>query len=90
MRILSLATFSLVLLAASSAWALQQSEPDVDGDGDGIQFIEMGPMDIDGNRINPDGQQTVVRTNARFHSLLTIRSSFNDEIIKSANDPALR
>jgi hypothetical protein len=88
MRILSLATCSLFLLTSTSAFALQQSEPEVEPVG--TQVYEMDPMGIGGTRLDPDGQQTVVRTNARFHSLLTIRASFNDEIIKSANDPALQ
>jgi hypothetical protein len=90
MRILGLATFCVFLVIGSAAWALQQSQSS--GTESGSDFWTnlggtCGGMEDLGPQ--PSYQPVVKRAYATFGSTLSIQTSFSDEIIASATDPAL-
>ena len=84
MRIVSALLVVAACLVSTSAFALQQeTEPP-------SQFIEFGPEVIEGGVLAPEGEMTVVRGERSFHSLLAVRTSFIDEVVKSAEEVSLR
>jgi hypothetical protein len=84
MRIVSALFAVAACLVSTSAFALQQEAPQE------TEVYIFDPTDVTGRTNAPSSETIVVRENASFHSLLSVRTSFIDEVVKSAEEVSLR
>ena len=92
-----LATLLAVLVAPSLAFA-QPSRPSTDAHDMASSdcararrlkqtcVLTIGPEEIEGGAVKPDGLDITARDRMRFGTLVRVRTDFIPEILKSAND----
>jgi hypothetical protein len=91
MRKLALTLFSLVMLtgvvAAQPADKKPAPAPKGDSGGNGkVKTYDFSGDTIEGDLVKPEGSTVDARDFAKHSSLITIRTNFIPEIIKSAED----
>jgi hypothetical protein len=79
----TLATVSLITLAASPAWAQPK---DKDKGAAKVKVYDFSGDTIEGDLIKPEGTSVDARDFANHSSLIRIRTNFIAEILKSAED----
>ena len=84
MRIVSALLVVAACLVSTSAFALQQEAPQE------TEVYIFEPTTVIGGTDTPSGGTIVVRGERSFNSLLSVRTSFIDEVVKSAEEVSLR